>query len=78
MKAEKRYELGVCFQKTDILGRTESHVLICEKTEDSWRIMGRCLCTITFVGRDLKEAMGIVDSVFIKTLNNIKPRKNKP
>lgn len=65
---KKKYELGIGFQKTDCFGRIESHVSIRE-VDDKSCVGGYYLCTLTFVGRELNDAMDITRRVFLKTLN---------
>jgi hypothetical protein len=69
-KKKNRYELGVCFQKEDVVGRTVSHVSIREK--DGSAFGGFYLCSLQFVGRELKEAVGITKNILLNALNKSK------
>lgn len=70
-----KYEIGLCLSRKDELGRTESTVTIHENI--SKKFMGDCLCSCTFVGIDLDDAVKLVKKYFIKPLNEKNDRVSK-
>lgn len=63
-----KFQRGISFSKTDLLGRLESTVCIQEKTDDDLGF-GMVLCSCNYVGIELDEAIRITEKYFIKSLN---------
>lgn len=69
------YEIGISHSQKDALGRIESTVTIVEKDTDSF--MGECLCSCTFIGLELDDAIAITKKYFITPLNKEYDRVSK-
>ncbi len=71
-----KYKIGIAYSNTDPIGRLVSAVCIQEDTKDDLGF-GNVLCSCTYVGLELDDAISITKNYFIKSLNKKNDRVSK-